>query len=203
MGLVILGAIGLYLLISVGVVVWTAGYARKNGKSAKSWGWGAALVMYLLVFWDHIPTLIVHKYYCEKEAGFWVYKTLDQWKAENPGVMETLVSNKGWPSRHEDREGGRLRIDTDLTNERFNIAVMQRDVMDFLPIIRRQEELIDLRTNEILARYVDFASGNSVAHTVGPPGPMKFWLNNRQCGKSPGIDVSSRKWMNQFRGVEK
>jgi hypothetical protein len=42
-------------------------------------------------------TVAVHQYYCAKDAGFWVYKTLGQWKAENPGVMETLVSNKARP----------------------------------------------------------------------------------------------------------
>jgi predicted PurR-regulated permease PerM len=67
---------------------------------------GGFLLVYLPVFWDHIPTLIMHKYYCEKEAGFWVYKTLEQWKTENPGVIEGLVSynknpggfNVVWPS---------------------------------------------------------------------------------------------------------
>lgn len=202
MGLVILGALGLYLLISVGVVVWAARYARKNGKSAKRWGFGAVLVMYLIPFWDWIPTVATHQYYCATEAGFWAYKAPEQWKKENPGVMETLVANKGWPSRHEERQGGHMKIDTALVNERFNIVVVQQDVINFLSIIRRQEELLDLRTNEILARYVDFSTGHSVAHTVGPPGPMKFWLHNGECGKSPGIAITSRKWMNQFRGAE-
>jgi hypothetical protein len=49
-GLIVLVVIGLYLLISVGVVRWAIGYARANGKSAKRWGLGAALGMYLLVF---------------------------------------------------------------------------------------------------------------------------------------------------------
>jgi hypothetical protein len=203
MGLVMLGALALYFLVSISVVVVVARQARKRGRSAWRWGGLAALVMYLLVFWDYIPTVLAHRYYCEKEAGFWTYKTPDQWMKENPGVMETLVANKGWPSRHEERDGGRVKIDIDLANERFNIVVVQKDVMSFLPIIRRQEELLDLRTNEIMARYVDFSTGHSVAHTVGPPGPMKFWLHNGECGKSPGIAISSRKWMNQFRGVEK
>ncbi len=56
MGLVIFGALGLYLLISVAVVVGATGYARRHGKSAKRWGSGAALGMYLLVFWDHSTT---------------------------------------------------------------------------------------------------------------------------------------------------
>ncbi len=87
MGFVVLMVMGVYLLISLGVVMWAIRHAKKNGKSAKRWGWGAALVMYLIPFWDWIPTVAVHQYYCAKDSGFWVYKTLDQWKAENPGVM--------------------------------------------------------------------------------------------------------------------
>jgi hypothetical protein len=93
-GLAVLLAMGVYLLLSVGVVKWAIRYARDNGKSAKRWGWGAAFVMYSLVFWDWIPTIATHQYYCAKDSGFWVYKTLDQWKAENPGVMEGLVAQR-------------------------------------------------------------------------------------------------------------
>ena len=70
MGLAILAAMGLYLLISIGAVFWALRYAKKNGKSAKRWGWSAALVMYLIPFWDWVPTVAVHQYYCAKEAGF-------------------------------------------------------------------------------------------------------------------------------------
>lgn len=203
MGLVILVAMGLYLALAVFVVTVAISHARKNSKSVTRWGWGAALVMYLIPFWDWIPTVAIHQYYCATEAGFWVYKTPEQWTKENPGVIDTLMANKGWPSRHEEREGGHMKIDTALANERFNIVVVQQDVMNFLPIIRRREELLDIRTNETLARYVDFSTGHSVAYTVGPPGSMKFWLHNGECGKSPGVGISSRKWMNQFRGAEK
>jgi hypothetical protein len=181
MGLVVFGAIGLYLLISVAVVIGAISYANKHGKSAIRWGCGAALVMYLLVFWDHIPTLIAHKYYCEKEAGFWVYKTVDQWKAENPGVMETLVNNKGAPSNYEVFDDGHGDKNTYLLNDRFNWIVIQQDMSGLLSIIRTEQEVKDTKKNEILARYVDFGSGNSVRNTVGPPGPLKFWLSNRHC----------------------
>ncbi|MDZ4098121.1 MAG: hypothetical protein U1E13_05400 [Methylophilaceae bacterium] len=43
-GLMVLIAFGLYLLISALVVRGAIGYARKNGKGTKRWGWGAALV---------------------------------------------------------------------------------------------------------------------------------------------------------------
>src|ERR1017187_2359067 len=100
-GPVVLGAALLYLLISIAVVRWAIRYARDNGRSAKRWGWGAALVMYLIPFWDWIPTVATHQFYCAKDAGFWIYKTPEQWKTENPGVMEILVANKGYPSSHE------------------------------------------------------------------------------------------------------
>lgn len=193
---------GGYLLISFDAVKAAIAYARKNGKRAWVWGSSAALIMYLIPFWDWVPTVVMHRYYCATEAGFWVYKTPEQWMKENPGVMEALVANKDWPSRHEERDGGREKIDIDLANDRFNIVVIQRDVTEVLPIIRRQEEFKDLGTNEILARYIDFSAGNSVAHTGTPPGPLKFWLGEAHCAATPELAVSSRKWMNQFRGVE-
>ena len=117
MGFVIFMVMGVYLLISMGVVMWAISHAKKHGKSAIRWGASAALVMFLIPCWDWIPTVVAHKYYCEKEAGFWVYKTLDQWKAENPGGMETLVANKGEPSS---RQGDMVNYtDTYLVNQRF------------------------------------------------------------------------------------
>ena len=181
MGLVVFGAIGLYLLLSIAVVVGAISYARRNGKSAKRWGSGAALVMYLLVFWDHIPTLVTHKYYCGKEAGFWVYKTVDQWKAENPGVADTLIATKGTPTKYEPFDDGHGKRNTYLLNDRFNWIVSQQDISGLLPIIRTEQEVKDIQKNEVLVRYIDFGTGNSVKDTVGPPGPLKFWLHNGNC----------------------
>jgi hypothetical protein len=180
-GLVVFGAIGLYFLISVGVVKWAIRYARDNGKSAKRWGWGAALGMYLLVFWDWIPTVATHQYYCATEAGFWVYKTPEQWKAENPGVAETLVANKGAPFSYEAFDNRHGKKDTYFLNDRFNWVVIQQDIPGLLPIIRTEQQVVDVKKNEVLARYVDFGTGNSVKNTVGPPGPLKFWLHNGHC----------------------
>ena len=88
MGLVILGMAALYMLISIGVVMSATTYAHTHGKSVKRWGWSAVLVMYLIPFWDWLPTIATHRYSCTTQSGFWIYKTLDQWKKENPGVME-------------------------------------------------------------------------------------------------------------------
>ncbi len=126
MGLIFLLVVGVYLLVSIGAVRGAIAYARQQGKSAKRWGWGAAFVMYLIPFWDWIPTVVMHRYYCATEAGFWIYKTPEQWKKENPGVMEMLVVNKGAPSRYQPFDDGHGKTDTYLLNDRFNWIVTQQ-----------------------------------------------------------------------------
>jgi hypothetical protein len=210
-GLAVLVVFGVYLLISFLVVRWAISYARKNGKSAKRWGWGAAFIMYSLVFWDWIPTVATHQFYCAKDSGFWVYKTLDQWKAENPGVMEGLVSynknpggfNVDWPFQYKLDDDGHSKTIINHINERFDELFIQQDVSDLLPIIRKENVLWDIKRGEAITRYVDFGTGNSVKNTIGPPGPLKFWLHNRGC---IGGDVRQTKFGNfyiQFKGAEK
>lgn len=166
-GPIVLGAALLYLLISIAVVRWAIRYARNNGKSAKRWGWGAALVMYLIPFWDWIPTVATHHFYCAKDAGFWVYKTLDQWKAENPGVAETLIATKGAPSANG----------AYILNQRFNWAIKRTEPLMF-KVWRREQQVVDSKTHEILARYIDFSTGNG---NIGGEPPIKFWLQSGHC----------------------
>ena len=61
MGFVIMVVMGVYLALSVFAVTWAINHAKKHGKSIKKWGWGAALVMYLIPFWDWLPTVAVHQ----------------------------------------------------------------------------------------------------------------------------------------------
>ena len=175
MGLIIFGVMGLYLLISLGVVTWAMSYAKKKGKSVKKWGWGAALVMYMIPFWDWIPTVAMHQYYCAKDSGFWVYKTLDQWKAENPSVIKTLVSNKGAPST---RQGDMVNYtDTYFLNQRINKVVKKSGPFLF-NIWRWEQTVVDGKTSEILARYVNFSSGSGF---IGGEPELRFWLHSDGC----------------------
>lgn len=173
-GLVVLGAIGLYLLISVLVVRWAIRHARANGKSVKGWGWGAALVMYLLVFWDWIPTVAVHQYYCAADSGFWVYKTLDQWKAENPGVMETLVAQRAI----ERMPYGDLQT----LDERFAIETHRRTPIPLLSTEIAERSLVDRKTGAVLAKGIDVGSGyGNLAVGADSWQAYKFWLRQKPC----------------------
>lgn len=187
MGLVILLVLGVYLLLSIGVVRYAARWARRQERRPWVWGGLAALVMYHLVFWDWIPTVVAHKYYCSMEAGFWVYKSLEQWKAENPGVMEMLVANRGAPST---RDGDDTNFtDTYLLNQRINKVVKEHRISSVLHIFRHEQELVDIKSNQVLARYVDFRAGypSGVAGLAPRSAGLtaaKFWLANDRCGDS-------------------
>jgi hypothetical protein len=198
MGLVILGALVLYVLISIVVVLLAIRHAKKSGKSATRWGWGAALVMYLIPFWDWLPTVAMHQYYCATEAGFWVYKTPEQWIRENPGVMETLVTQEGVPST---RQGDmKNHTDTYVLNERFSWIVKRNNE----PLLNRwwhEQMVTDTKTNEVLARYVDLSTAQTRAG--GGWYGWKFWLHSEHCANGARDESLMRQFKNHFRGIEK
>ncbi len=183
MGLVIFGAIAIYLIISLVVVLVVARTAKKRGKSTWRWAGAAALVMYMLVFWDHIPTVIAHKYYCEKEAGFWVYKTVEQWKAENPEVAEMLT----WKEIPVSSDIIQLPGDATkyVLNERFTWEIHRRH-LSFLPTTISEELVIDQKKASILARRISVGSSyGNLAVGSNDWRVIKFWLSLEPCIPEP------------------
>jgi hypothetical protein len=201
-GLVVLVVMVLYLWLLVWATKrgWRWGVESKGWTERKRW-LGAAigfLIVYLPVFWDFIPTVAVHQYYCAKESGFWVYKTLEQWKAENPGVMETLVANKGAPSKRKgDMEN---YADTYFLNDRFN-WVVKHNGQFLLNRWRHEQEVVDTKNNSVLARYVDF----STSQEQPPAGwsGWKFWLVNEHCSAGGRNDSLMWQFTENFLGAKK
>jgi hypothetical protein len=174
MGAVILPLIALYLAFLVWATWRGWRWAETRGwKGHKRW-LGAAcgfLIVYLPVFWDWLPTVVAHKYYCDKEAGFWVYKTVEQWKAENPGVMEGL---------HLILEPNQRTTygDLNILDERFAIETRRHHPVPFLTTSVTDRTLVDRKTGEALAKGTDVGSGVGYMATGGG---FKFWLNQRPC----------------------
>lgn len=181
-GLIVLGAALLYLVISVVVVRWAIRYARTNGRSARRWGWGAALLMYLIPFWDWLPTVAVHQYYCSTEAGFWVYKTVDQWTAENPGVMETLVYKRPIPYLQTPYGEGRA------LNQRF-LYIFKYEGPLLVNRWRIESEIRDSKNGEVIAREVDFST-SQIRQQAGWSG-WKLWLHSERCSVKNHRDPGS------------
>lgn len=172
MGFVIVVVGAVYLLISIGVVAWAVSHAKKTGKSAKRWGWSAALVMWLIPFWDWLPTVAVHQYYCATESGFWVYKTIDQWKVENPRGWEELDEDKNAPMRRVGNDEN--HTDIQVLNQRFHWTTEKRRFVSLLPVYRWKDEIADSNTSQVVARYIDLSSGKGRDY-------LKFWMNVESC----------------------
>jgi len=170
-GIVVIPAVLLYLLLSIVVVLLSIRYARKSGRSTKRWGWVAALVMYLIPCWDWLPTVATHHYYCAKDSGFWVYKTVDQWKAENPGVADRLhfklqASHTSYGSLY-------------VLNERFAVETHRKKAISILPTTITEERLVDVRNGSILAKAVHV--GSYVDPAVHGLRGYKFWSGSKPC----------------------
>lgn len=174
-----------YLPFSIWLTQKVVRKARREGKNAWLRGGLTAFIMYNLVLWNWIPTHLMHKYYCETQAGFFVYKTPEQWDRENPGVLETLVPYTGyknpgnWFSLFNDRFASNLHI--------------SRVAPDFLSIERVDYVIVDIETKNIVAREVDFMSGPHVGGDANH-------LTNFSCFVGKNREVHERKVDEFMRG---
>lgn len=183
-GLLIFLLVGAYLLISVAIVFWSQRLAKKRGRSRWIWGSAAAMGMYLLVFWDLIPVLVMHRYYCSNDGGIWVYETPEHWASKNPEALrQNLVHPRSLAQRTEQLPSGWR---TWLSDSLYSESNFDRR---FSHAIRREEQrLIDARTGQVLAGEVDYERGNVRAIELGGESltDLKIWLGmgNNTCGTS-------------------
>lgn len=94
-GLMYVLAAAIYVVVKAVGFAWRKGLASGSRKRAWAYGALAFLVVYLPVFWDYIPTLIAHRYYCAKDGGLHVYKDPRVWLAEQKGEIERLRVKAG------------------------------------------------------------------------------------------------------------
>ncbi len=157
--LAILFFLALYLLISIGMIWLVTRWAGKRGRSKWRWGLFAAFVMYNLVFWDLIPTYVVYKYYAHTKAGFWVYKTPEQWKEENPGVAETLT----WKDMPDDYKGSGKFAGYEGYKLNERILWLGKGVRNssnsLIPVGISEDLIIDSMTGKILVKKANVWSG--------------------------------------------
>ena len=202
---ILLVVAGIYLLFSKIVIASVKNYAEGQGKNVKYWGRGAALVMFLIPFWDWLPTIAAHQYYCATQAGFWNYKTLDQWKRENPGVFETLAMDH-IPSEYRTEydkyvlpdgtvlEARHSNITKKISsvrlerpdgshgyrlNERFSTITHQKQPIPGLITTVINRVLVDTETNEVMAKEVNVGTNPGNLFVTGKG--YKFWLKMTPC----------------------
>lgn len=191
-GLLYLVFFSVYGLVSALVIYKSYGFTKS--RYSKGWvgGWLAALVMYNLVFWDWIPVYVMHKYYCSAEAGFWVYKSPEQWIKENP----EMVGQKWGDDYHGyDLKFLSFEVINDHTSRYwsssriFNEVTQTRSFND--AIGRSESVLVDKATGNALARAIEFYRGSPGALALGANSlsDYKIWLSlgHRNCGSTSAI----------------
>lgn len=178
-GLIILIAGAIYLAVLVLVTRVAYRWAKNKGLSrikCRLVAAGGFLAVYLPVFWDHIPTVIAHQYYCATEAGFWVYKTPEQWRKENPGVAEALTYSTLSQSFSDTKDETIVTI----LNERFE-GRRSFNHLYFIPVTIFTDITIDQKNSEVLAKHVSVGSGYGNMMIGGDWRSMKFWLGLGSC----------------------
>lgn len=183
-GFMVIGFFILYLLISILVVIGVISWAKNNDRSAWKWGWLAAFIMYNLMFWDFIPTLVVHRYYCATEAGFWVYKSPEKWRQENIDVVDILTRQE--PAEEYKIESISNGVSTTYAvDQRIRVLNRVTNVTPILETRRKEALLIDSKNNLILTRKVSFEAGRPFS---APKSILdfKFWVNAKECNGKVG-----------------
>jgi hypothetical protein len=175
-GLIAFIVLGGLLALAIWAFLWTHKTMLGNGKSgavATAWAFGAVIALSLPITWDAIPTWIAFKYYAHKESGLTVFKTLEQWKVENPGVAETLEPYGFKDKRGELKNLGNNKFRHPL-NDRFAYDSSKVDL--FLSVQAVQYTLIDQKNESVLVRHTRVVSGNSGGFATGGTGWWAFWL---------------------------
>jgi len=174
--LYILAAIiyGIVLIVVTGKA-YRWGLSKWGRPKAYLTGLGGFLLIYLPVFWDRIPTLIAHQYYCSTQADFKIFKTLEQWKQENPEVVKALV-----PYEEGEKSIAIQNGSLDFINQRF-VNEFQKVRYQILPITRITVSIKDTKNGEVLAQQVNFRSGYGNMMTAIDVRSLKFWLHETSC----------------------
>jgi len=176
-GFFVFTGLAVYFIISLLLIALGVSVARERGKPGWKGGLIVAVVMYMILFWDLIPMRVTHKYLCLTQGGFNVHKTLDEWKRENPGVAESLE-----PTTSTDLtvDGARQRY---VLNQRFSWDI--HTSKHLMGIRKRDERIVDLKTSEILAQYIDFDTDiSSLGSEPRNFRDFKFWLSVNSCERT-------------------
>ncbi len=175
-GLMVLGAAALYLGLMFLVVRWAWRKGRGNGGSVGKASAFAALgflLVYLPVFWNHIPVLLAHRAMCAKDAGFTAYVAPEQWRQQN---RDRLAGLKGedltkMSKRHEMPEGfSRYEHFAGL------LATEERTVRQPLfgiVVYRIEDRVRDVRNGQLVSTYVDYR--------VGHREDIRLWFGGYGC----------------------
>lgn len=199
MAIILLGGL---LALAIWVFAWTNKTLLRKGKSkaaARAWAVAAVVALSLPITWDAIPTWIAFEYYNHKKAGIQVFKTLEQWKAANPGVAETLES---YGKDYNDRRTKAIKLSGNKTRWMLNarFAFDEKVTNPLLSVHVVYDDIVDVKTGEVMVRWTGVGSGNSGGFASGGEGWWKFW--NLHTTSTPEQKMIFEKYKRAFQILE-
>lgn len=190
-----------YILISIWVVRAASRASKKNGGRGWTGGLFAGFVMYNLVFWDLVPVLLMHKHYCEADAGFWVYQTPQSFIKEHSyldGQKWDKASTRKWESKDI---GVGHRISKTWLNPQFYVERTYERSFSH-GITRTENRLVVKDTEEVLIKSVQFKRGESnLSLGASSVDDYKLWLalGDNECSDgASNYELSFKEYLNSF-----
>lgn len=150
-GLVVIGIALLYIAFCLCISIAIGRWLGKRKGEGKGWLWGVAILLLINipVLYETAVPAIAKPFYCEG-AGFWLYKTPEQWKTENLGVAETLIRDgEQVDGKLADGRYGRVFH----LNQRFDWQITGKSRWN--NIVSKEELVLDRQTGEVMARKID------------------------------------------------
>lgn len=190
-GLMLLGAGALYfgLMFLVMRGAWRLGRADGGSKlRASAFAFLGFLVVYLPIFWNHVPVLLAHRSMCAEDAGFKAYVTPEQWIAQNKEAIGKLTK-QDVEKHSRDAKTTSIANGFDeysffagLLNSRFRITY--QSILN-VKIRKVEQETLDARTGQILATLTNYSARENRDDISG-------WKFPSECSHPTGLDPSRK-----------
>lgn len=178
MSYLFLGLLALHVAVGAAIATFFIRLARSHGRS----GWKVSIPIvagtYLLVFWDVVPTAVVHSYLCRTEAGVSILKPADIWAVEHKDEVNAIARPK---------TAGNFRLEDGhsaywLTSRHYiEFMVVPTSI---LPVRIHHDNVVDATTGEVLLQKRWIASGyRREASSRATWSEFKAWVGLEDCSK--------------------
>jgi len=170
-----------YLLVVIYVFKggWRIGF--RNGSTARAIVYSvlASLATLLPVFWDVVPTILMHQRYCAEDAGLFVYQEPAQWATQHSAEADALkisrTERKELRSTTTDDGWDRSLINRRVANDSRNSAVTA-----WLDIEKKESRLVDIQTGEVLVLFRDYRAGKQIPNqSIRPQAYLPYCESNK------------------------
>lgn len=178
-GLTVLVVAVLYLSLLIGVTSFAYGRAVRSGLSrGRAWKHAGVgfMVVYLPVFWNHLPNWLFHTSMCYSTAGIQIYVDPEKWIDQRQNLIEELRIT----SLRERLQSQQLPEDWMRRKINRSIVEESRSTIIGIPGVsseKRERRLIDTENGAVVAVETTYARTRDVSDSAD----LRSWLYFPEC----------------------